>query len=138
MEIYLVELHSCLELIIVHLPARYLPDANRFYSLGFKLSNQDKDPNLVQYYEVTGASGTSSSPGFNKQCQEMILVNKEENSWTVSLRFSKSDGMYYIERGWKKFSLDNRCDIGDLLVFNLVGDGKLLHCRVYVPKERVS
>ncbi|KAL0835315.1 hypothetical protein Bca101_087204 [Brassica carinata] len=43
--------------------------------------------------------GATSSTALNKQCQEMILVNKEGNSWT-------------------------RCDIGDLFVFNLVGYGK--------------
>ena len=66
----------------------------------------------------------------NKQCQETILVNKEGNSWTVSLRFSESGGMYYITRGWRKLCLDNRCEIGDIFVFNVVGDGKttLLMC----------
>ena len=68
--------------------------------------------------------GATSSTALNKQCQEMILVNKEGNSWTVSLRFSESGGMYYITRGWEKLCRDNRCDIGDLFVFNLVGDGK--------------
>ncbi|RID63719.1 hypothetical protein BRARA_E02700 [Brassica rapa] len=68
--------------------------------------------------------GATSSTALNKQCQEMILVNKEGNSWTVSLQFSESGGMYYIGRGWRKFCLDNRCDIGDLFVFNLIGDGK--------------
>ncbi|KAH0868714.1 hypothetical protein HID58_075736 [Brassica napus] len=62
----------------------------------------------------------TSSTALNKQCQEMILVNKEGNSWTASLRFSESGGMYYITRGWGKFCRDNRCDIGDLFVFNLV------------------
>ncbi|KAG2331940.1 hypothetical protein Bca52824_003120 [Brassica carinata] len=78
----------------------------------------------------------SSSPGFNKQCQEMILVNKEGNSWTVNLRFSESDGMYYIKRGWKKFCLDNRCDIGDLLVLNLVGDGKIVLLLCVCPERK--
>ncbi|KAG2304893.1 hypothetical protein Bca52824_033544 [Brassica carinata] len=78
----------------------------------------------------------SSSPGFNKQCQEMILVNKEGNSWTVNLRFSESDGMYYIKRGWKKFCLDNRCAIGDLLVFNLVGDGKTVPLLCVCPERK--
>ena len=68
--------------------------------------------------------GATSSTALNKQCQEMILVNKEGNSWTANLRFSESGGMYYITRGWGKFCRDNRCDIGDLFVFNLVGDGK--------------
>ncbi|KAH0943076.1 hypothetical protein HID58_002713 [Brassica napus] len=45
----------------------------------------------------------TSSTALNKQCQEMILVNKEGNSWTASLRFSESGGMYYITRGWGKF-----------------------------------
>ncbi|KAL0844357.1 hypothetical protein Bca101_017603 [Brassica carinata] len=78
----------------------------------------------------------SSSPGFNKQCQEMILVNKEGNSWTVSLRFSESNGMYYIKRGWKKFCLDNRYDIEDLLVFNLVGDGKTISLLCVCPERK--
>ncbi|KAL0739622.1 hypothetical protein Bca4012_015832 [Brassica carinata] len=68
--------------------------------------------------------GATSSTALNKQCQEMILVNKEGKSWTVSLRFSESGGKYYISRGWSKWCVDNRCDIGDLFEFNLVGDGK--------------
>ena len=36
----------------------------------------------------------TTSTALNKQCQEIVLVNKEGNSWTASLRFSESDGMY--------------------------------------------
>ncbi|KAH0941894.1 hypothetical protein HID58_001531, partial [Brassica napus] len=72
----------------------------------------------------------------NKQCQEMILVNKEENSWTASLRFSESGGMYYITRGWEKFCRDNICDIGDLFVFNLVGDGKSTPLLCVCPESK--
>ncbi|KAG2323371.1 hypothetical protein Bca52824_016584 [Brassica carinata] len=68
--------------------------------------------------------GYLTCTALNKQCQEIILVNKEGNSWTVSLRFSESDGMFYIRRGWRKFCFDNRCAIGDLFVFNVVGNGK--------------
>uniref|UniRef100_A0A0D3BI27 TF-B3 domain-containing protein n=1 Tax=Brassica oleracea var. oleracea TaxID=109376 RepID=A0A0D3BI27_BRAOL len=68
--------------------------------------------------------GATSSTPLHKQCQETILVNKEGNLWNVSLRFSESGGKYYITRGWRKFCLDNRCEIGDLFVFNVVGDEK--------------
>ncbi|KAH0916889.1 hypothetical protein HID58_024549, partial [Brassica napus] len=78
----------------------------------------------------------TSSTALNKQCQEMILVNKEGNSWTASLRFSESDGMYYITRGWRKFCRDNRCDIGDLFVFNLVGDGKTTPLLCVCPESK--
>ncbi|WZY94583.1 hypothetical protein YC2023_066912 [Brassica napus] len=71
-----------------------------------------------------------------KQCQEMILVNKEGNSWTVSLRFSESSGMYYITRGWGKFCRDNRCNIGDLFAFNLVGDGKTTPLLCVCPESK--
>ncbi|KAF8109032.1 hypothetical protein N665_0104s0337 [Sinapis alba] len=80
--------------------------------------------------------GATSSNALNKQCQEMILVNKEGNSWTVSLRFSESGGMYYIRSGWRIFCLDNRCDIGDLIVFNLVGDGKTSPLMCVCPKRK--
>ncbi|KAG2309958.1 hypothetical protein Bca52824_021515 [Brassica carinata] len=60
----------------------------------------------------------------NKQCQEMLPVNKEDKSWTVSFAFSESGSKYYISRGWRKWCVDNSCDIGDLFGFNLVGDGK--------------
>ncbi|CAG7890381.1 unnamed protein product [Brassica rapa] len=79
---------------------------------------------------------TTNSTVLNKQCQEMILVNKEENLWTVSLRFSESGGMYYITRGWRKFCRDNRCDIGDLFVFNLVGDGKTTPLLCVCPESK--
>ncbi|RID58234.1 hypothetical protein BRARA_F01542 [Brassica rapa] len=78
----------------------------------------------------------TSSTALNKQCQEMILVNKEGNSWTASLRFSESGGMYYITRGWGKFCRDNRCDIGDLFVFNLVGDGKSTPLLCVCPESK--
>ncbi|KAH0922906.1 hypothetical protein HID58_022924, partial [Brassica napus] len=68
--------------------------------------------------------GATSSTALNKQCQETILVNKEGNSWNVSLRFTESCSKFYITRGWRKFYLDNSCEIGDLFVFNVVGDGK--------------
>ncbi|KAG2268418.1 hypothetical protein Bca52824_062973 [Brassica carinata] len=68
--------------------------------------------------------GATSSTALNKQCQEMLLVNKEGKSWTVSLRFSESCSKYYISRGWRKWCVDNSCDIGDLFGLNLVGDGK--------------
>ncbi|KAL0732555.1 hypothetical protein Bca4012_008764 [Brassica carinata] len=98
-------------------------------------SNLEEDK-LVSQFSYYLPVVASSSPGFNKQCQEMILVNKEGNSWPVSLRFSESDGMYYIKRGWKKFCLDNRCDIGDLLVFNLVGDGKTVPLLCVCPERK--
>ncbi|KAG2331677.1 hypothetical protein Bca52824_002857 [Brassica carinata] len=63
--------------------------------------------------------GATSSTALNKQCQEMLLVNKEGKSWTVSLRFSESGSKYYISRGWRKWCVDNSCDIGDLFGFNL-------------------
>ncbi|RID53515.1 hypothetical protein BRARA_G00901 [Brassica rapa] len=72
----------------------------------------------------------------NKQCQETILVNKEGNSWTVSLRFSESGGMYYITRGWRKFCLDNRCEVGDIFVFNVVGDGKTTPLMCVCPERK--
>ncbi|XP_033133154.1 B3 domain-containing protein REM7-like [Brassica rapa] len=78
----------------------------------------------------------TSSTALNKQCQEMILVNKEGNSWTANLRFSESGGMYYITRGWRKFCRDNRCDIGDLFVFNLVGDGKSTPLLCVCPESK--
>ncbi|KAG2324729.1 hypothetical protein Bca52824_007457 [Brassica carinata] len=80
--------------------------------------------------------GATSSTALNKQCQEMILVHKEGNSWTVSLRFSESGGMYYITRGWRKFCLDNRCEIGDLFVFNLIGDGKTTPLLCVCPESK--
>ncbi|KAL0741848.1 hypothetical protein Bca4012_083361 [Brassica carinata] len=80
--------------------------------------------------------GATSSTALNKQCQEMILLNKKGNSWTLSLRFSESRGMHYITRGWRKFCLDNRCDIGDLFVFNLVGDGKTTPLLCVCPESK--
>ncbi|RID75409.1 hypothetical protein BRARA_B02455 [Brassica rapa] len=83
-----------------------------------------KADKLVSQFSYYLPKRATSSTALNKQCQEMILVNKEGNSWTASLRFSESGGMYYITRGWRNFCRDNKCDIGDLFVFNLVGDGK--------------
>ncbi|XP_048635077.1 B3 domain-containing protein REM9-like [Brassica napus] len=91
----------------------------------------------LKAYKLYLPKRATSSTALNKQCQEMILVNKEGNSWTASLRFSESGGMYYITRGWGKFCRDNRCDIGDLFVFNLVGDGKTTPLLCVCPESKV-
>uniref|UniRef100_A0A0D3CX87 TF-B3 domain-containing protein n=1 Tax=Brassica oleracea var. oleracea TaxID=109376 RepID=A0A0D3CX87_BRAOL len=80
--------------------------------------------------------GATSSTALHKQCKETILVNKEGNSWNVSLRFSESAGKYYITRGWRKFCLDNRCEIGDLFAFNVVGDGKTTPLMCVCPERK--
>ncbi|KAG5415283.1 hypothetical protein IGI04_002850, partial [Brassica rapa subsp. trilocularis] len=79
--------------------------------------------------------GATTCTALNKQCEEIILVNKEGNSWTVSLRFSEADGMYYIRRGWRKFCRANRCAIGDLFVFSVVGDGKTTPLMCVCPER---
>ncbi|KAF3595088.1 hypothetical protein DY000_02027729 [Brassica cretica] len=80
----------------------------------------------------------ASSNALNKRCHEMIVVNKEGNSWTVSLRFRESSGSYYIRGGWRRFCRDNRRKIGDLMVFNLVGDGKTSPMICICPEEECS
>ncbi|WZZ87457.1 hypothetical protein YC2023_116036 [Brassica napus] len=80
--------------------------------------------------------GATSSTPLHKQCQETILLNKEGNLWNVSLRFSESGGKYYITRGWRKFCLDNRCEIGDLFVFNVVGDEKTTPLMCVCPERK--
>ncbi|WZZ22571.1 hypothetical protein YC2023_123958 [Brassica napus] len=72
----------------------------------------------------------------NKQCKEIIFVNKEGNSWTGSLRYSKADDMYYIRKGWRKFCEENRCTIGDLFVFNVVGDGNTTPLMCVCPERK--
>ena len=86
----------------------------------------------LQYLPVRATSYAA----LHKQCKETLLVNKEGNSWNVSLRFSESGSMYYIRRGWRKLCLDNRCDIGDLFVFNLVGDGKTTPLMCVCPERK--
>ncbi|KAH0860093.1 hypothetical protein HID58_088354, partial [Brassica napus] len=80
--------------------------------------------------------GATSSTALHKQCKETILVNKEGNSWNVSLQFSESAGKYYITRGWRKLCLDNRCEIRDLFAFNVVGDGKTTPLMCVCPERK--
>ncbi|KAF8049701.1 hypothetical protein N665_2142s0004 [Sinapis alba] len=82
--------------------------------------------------------GATSSNALNRRCHEMILVNKEGEPWTASLRFKESGGIYYIRRGWRRFCLDNRRKVGDLFVFNLVGDGKTTPMICVCPEEVCS
>lgn len=65
-------------------------------------------------------------------------MNKEGESWTANLRFRESGGIYYIRRGWRRFCLDNRKKVGDLFVFNLVGDGKTTPMLCVCPEEECS
>ncbi|XP_048593419.1 B3 domain-containing protein REM10-like [Brassica napus] len=100
----------------------------------FNVVGDGKTTPLMCYLLV----GATSSTALHKQCKETILVNKEGNSWNVSLRFSESGGKYYITRGWRKFCLDNGCEIGDLFAFNVVGDGKTTPLMCYLPVGATS
>lgn len=80
----------------------------------------------------------ASSNALNKRCHEMIVVNKDGNSWTVSLRFRESSGIYYIRGGWRRFCRDNRLKVGDPMMFNLVGDGKTSPMICVCPEEECS
>lgn len=68
----------------------------------------------------------------------MIVVNKEGKSWTLNLKFRESDGSYYIRGGWRSFCRENRRKVGDLIPFNLVGDGKTTPMICICPEEECS
>ncbi|RID58195.1 hypothetical protein BRARA_F01505 [Brassica rapa] len=85
-----------------------------------------------QYLPVEATTCTA----LNKQCKEIILVNKEGNSWTGSLRYSEADDMYYIRKGWKKFCEENNCNIGDLFVFNVVRDRNTTPLMCVCPERK--
>ncbi|KAJ0262925.1 B3 domain-containing protein REM6 [Hirschfeldia incana] len=80
----------------------------------------------------------ANSSVLNKRFHKMILVNKEGNSWTVRLRFRESSGCFYIRGGWRRFCCDNRRNVGDMVVFNLVGDGKTSPMICICPEEECS
>lgn len=68
----------------------------------------------------------------------MIIVNKEGKSWTLTLKVRESDKSYYIRRGWRSFCHENRQRVGDLIVFNLVGDGKTTPMICICPEDKCS
>ncbi|VVB10771.1 unnamed protein product [Arabis nemorensis] len=74
----------------------------------------------------------------NKGSHEMIIVNKEGKSWTLTLKVRESDKSYYIRRGWRSLCHDNRQRVGDLIVFNLVGDGKATTMLCICPEDKCS
>lgn len=80
----------------------------------------------------------ASSKALNKRCHEIILVNKEGHSWTLKLKFRKLEGSYYMRGGWKRFCRENRQKVGDLITFNLVGDGKSTPMLCICPEEVCS
>ncbi|XP_019086660.1 PREDICTED: B3 domain-containing protein REM7 isoform X1 [Camelina sativa] len=84
----------------------------------------------------------ASSKALSRRCDNIILVNEEGNSWTLNLRFRESDGSYYMGGGWKRFCSENRQKEGDLIAFNLVGDGEsnpmLCICQEEVCSELMS
>ena len=86
----------------------------------------------LQYLPVEATTCTA----LNKQLKEIILVNKEGNSWTASLRYSEADDMFYIRKGWRKFCEENICTIGDLFVFNVVGDGNTTPLMCVCPERK--
>ncbi|CAN8326820.1 unnamed protein product [Cochlearia groenlandica] len=77
----------------------------------------------------------SSSKALNRRCQKMIVVNKEGKSWTLDLRFKESNNCYYIRGGWGRFCHDNKLKEGDLIPFNLVGDGNTTPMLCVCPEE---
>ncbi|CAD5329660.1 unnamed protein product [Arabidopsis thaliana] len=80
----------------------------------------------------------ASFKALNKRCHEIILVNKEGNSWTLKLRFREPEGIYYIRGGWRRFCHENRHKEGDIIPFNLVEDGKSIPMLCICPQEVCS
>ncbi|KAG5379052.1 hypothetical protein IGI04_026894 [Brassica rapa subsp. trilocularis] len=62
----------------------------------------------------------------------------EEERCYHLLLLIKLDRLYLSQNpwGWGKFCRDNRCDIGDLFVFNLVGDGKTTPLLCVCPESK--
>ncbi|KAG2273276.1 hypothetical protein Bca52824_067831 [Brassica carinata] len=90
-------------------------------------SNQEEDKLVSQISNLTPYL-------LNKQCQEIILV-KRGNSWTASLRFSESTTCTTSKR-LEKLRLDNEIVIGDLFVFNVVGDDKTTPLMCVCPERK--
>ncbi|CAH2077345.1 unnamed protein product [Thlaspi arvense] len=80
----------------------------------------------------------ASSKAVNRGCHKMIVVNEEGKSWNFDLSFKESDRSYYIGGGWKIFCRENKRKIGDLIPFNLVGDGRSSPMLCICPEEECS
>ncbi|EOA16762.1 hypothetical protein CARUB_v10004975mg [Capsella rubella] len=80
----------------------------------------------------------ASFVALNKGCHKIILVNEEGKSWTLNLRFRESEGSYYMRGGWTRFCRENRQKEGDMITFNLVGDGESIPLLCICPEEVCS
>ncbi|KFK30578.1 hypothetical protein AALP_AA7G280000 [Arabis alpina] len=98
---------------------------------------QVTDSNLQHDTLYLPAKAARSSV-LNRGFHEMIIVNKEGKSWTLTLKVREPDRTYYIRGGWRSFCHDNRQRVGDLIPFHLVGDGKSTPMICICPEEKCS
>ncbi|WZY86351.1 hypothetical protein YC2023_032735 [Brassica napus] len=94
-------------------------------------------PTLI--LSVPSYAEISSDQSVRKRFKDLIL--KTGGNGTHMNKFAKeyyteSGGKYYITKGWRKFCLDNSCEIGDLFVFNVVGDGKTTPLMCVCPERK--
>ncbi|KFK29768.1 hypothetical protein AALP_AA7G176400 [Arabis alpina] len=106
-----------------------------FISFDYCFVAQVTDSNL-QHDTFHLPAKASRSNVLNRGFQEMIIVNKEGKSWTLTLKGKEADQTYYISRGWRSFCHENRQRVGDLIPFNLVGDGKTTPMICICPEEK--
>ncbi|XP_026430620.1 B3 domain-containing protein REM9-like [Papaver somniferum] len=55
-----------------------------------------------------------------ERMDHVLLQNVEGRSWELRASLSGCEN-YYLHRGWKKFATDNKLNIGDCLLFELIG-----------------
>ncbi|KAL0701545.1 hypothetical protein Bca4012_057667 [Brassica carinata] len=117
--------------------------AVRMFSLCLN-TYQGKHPRMKGKLAKSFTKLVQQPPSFDKQC---LLSHSTTVFWLsqiygliyfVSLRsvFAVSSSGSFFFTWLKKFCLDNKCDIGDLLVFNLVGDGKTVPLLCVCPERK--
>ncbi|KAI3962696.1 hypothetical protein MKW92_006125 [Papaver armeniacum] len=93
-----------------------------FFSSPFPFFRTSMKPSRVlrMYIPVKFARGHLPTKCGEERMDHVLLQNVEGRSWELRASVSGCEN-YYLHRGWKKFATDNKLNIGDCLLFELIG-----------------
>ncbi|CAA7033023.1 unnamed protein product [Microthlaspi erraticum] len=62
--------------------------------------------------------------GLTRNCRKIVIIDGEERSWLLDLRFDESSDTFYISQRWRSFCEENSQKAGGFFRFKLVGNGE--------------
>ncbi|KAI3863579.1 hypothetical protein MKW92_011904 [Papaver armeniacum] len=104
--------------------ARAVPRKVMSFDSPFPTSRWIKKPYVsrisIDYIPVKFAREHLPTKCGEERMDHVLLQNVEGHSWELRASLSGCEN-YYLHRGWKKFATDNKLNIGDCVLFELIG-----------------